>query len=171
MVEPEREQGRRDEEEAEKDEEDRPLAGPRAAWGGGGLDGLFHDIEYGRNTWRKQDADEFVMIRGKMRENPNKIEVFVLNCGKTAARFVPSTSSETPPRGGLSGEGKDVARGLVDGLAHVFGFFGGRTFQTPRARPPSRTRRPADLSRLMCSAITDLAFPRRSAVDVIVALG
>ena len=75
-VDSDREQGHRDEEEAEKDEEDRPLDGPRAARGGGGLGRLFHDIEYGRNAGRKQDAGEFVMIRGEICKNPNKIDGF-----------------------------------------------------------------------------------------------
>lgn len=75
-VDSEREQGHRDEEEAEKDEEDRPLDGPRAARGGGGLGRLFHDIEYGRNAGRKQDAGEFVMILGRIREKANKNDGF-----------------------------------------------------------------------------------------------
>ena len=81
-VDPEREQGHRDEEEAEKDEEDRPLDGARAARGGGGLCRLFHDIEYRRNAGRKQDAGEFVIIRKKVCKYPNKIDVFILNCRK-----------------------------------------------------------------------------------------
>ena len=91
-VDPEREQGHRDEEEAEKDEEDRPLDGARAARGGGGLGRLFHDIEYGRNAGRKQDAGEFVIIRKKVCKNPNKIDVFILNCrkiGGSGARTLP----------------------------------------------------------------------------------
>ena len=49
---------------------------PRAAKSGDGLNHSFHVIEYRRNAGWKQDAGEFVMIRGGIREKANKNEVF-----------------------------------------------------------------------------------------------
>ena len=42
----------------------------------------FHVIKYPRNAGEKQDAGEFVMIRGRICKTPIKTMVFVLNCGK-----------------------------------------------------------------------------------------
>ena len=174
-VDPDREQGRRDEEEAEKDEEDRPLDGARAATGGGGLGRLFHDIEYGRNAGRKQDAGEFVMIRGEICKKANKTRFFVLNCGKiggSGARTLPRRVRRERRRSNAkdaTGRPDVASHAAVGGYATIrpSGFMvlnhRNRAGRSCRSRASGVRRHIAHAHRGLCVRKRPAARPRRRA--------
>ena len=70
------------------------------ATGGGEWERSFHVNKYPRNAGEKQDAGEFVMILGRICENPNKIDGFRFELRKkSAVRLAKTPPLETPPRG------------------------------------------------------------------------